>query len=451
MTKNMIKLSIFVLLMVLIASGGILASDKVDFDQLYDEVSELEGEEAYEFFVSLEDKDLTQDEVINFFVNLPISEANEQIYEKFQSQDFATHMDGYPSGDLYDDFTWEIGMGSDITGPFSEQNLRLPFTDYLAIEEGEFSDPDKTYEIGITFHGFEHSWLINWADAAKWQVDQHPNVEATVLDAGFDDSEQASHVDQFIATGKDGIVVWPQVVAPTGPPARRAEEAGIPVVSVDRLTGYDDVTARVTGNFPANGAQNGMYLIWQLGQEGSFAANVVMLRKPLGSTADAVRTGHFLKILSYFPEIEILQSYHDPDSREEAYDNAETALTAYDEIDVFFNTGDHQALAAYEAISAADRMHSREEEKKIMILSIDDSREALNFVQEEVFELNTPYTPLISDIGVRALLMHLDGQEVPHDIITPDIPMVTPESKNIFGLNTLTVDEWLPHAFGPEY
>ena len=95
-------------------------------------------------------------------------------------------------------------------------------------------------------------------DAAKWQADKAPNVKTTVVDAQYDNNKQASQFDNFISEGVDGILVWPMVEAPTGPPARRAVEAGIPVVSVDRLTGYDGVTSRVTGNFPANGAQAGM-------------------------------------------------------------------------------------------------------------------------------------------------------------------------------------------------
>jgi len=130
-----------------------------------------------------------------------------------------------------------------------------------------------------------------------------------------------------------------------------------------------------------------------------------MLRKPLGSTADAVRTGHFLKVLSYFPGIEILKSYHDTDNREEAFTNAQSALQAYPEIDIFFGTGDHEALAALEATKMANRMDSRKDGKKIMFLSIDDSKEAITQVKDGLFEVNTPYTPLISDIGMRVLRM----------------------------------------------
>jgi ribose transport system substrate-binding protein len=387
--------------------------------------------------------------VIDFFIDLPISQANEQIYELFQEEGFEQYMSGYPRGAPFEGFEWEQGSGTEIVGPFSELDLKLPFTDYVALPEGPIGDPEETYQIGVTFHGFSHPWLLNWADAARWEAERHPNVEITVLDAEFDNNAMASHFDTFISQDVDGILVWPMVEAPTGPPAQRAVEAGIPVVSVDRLTGYEDVTSRITGNFPANGAQVGMALIHTLGEEGSLDANMVMLRKPLGSTADAVRTGHMLKVLSYFPGINILQSYHDTDSREEAFANAEAALQAYPDIDVFFGTGDHEALAAWEATELAGRLNSREGDRKIIFLSIDDSKEALTQVQDGNFEVNTPYTPLISDIGMRTLLRIVAGEEMPHDIITPNLPMVTPDGAEIFGLQTQTPDEWWEYTFGP--
>jgi ribose transport system substrate-binding protein len=428
-------------------NGGSKADAK--FKPLYDEVSKLQGEEALKFFESLPSKGVKGTDVIDFFVDLPLSQANPQIAKLFDDEGFQHYLDGYPRGTPYDAFKWQQGSGTEINGPFSHEAVKLPFTDYVPLPDGPIGDPNKTYKIGVTFHGFDHPWLINWADAAKWEADRAPNVKETVVDAQYDNNKQASQFDNFISEGVDGILVWPMVEAPTGPPARRAVEAGIPVVSVDRLTGYDGVTSRITGNFPANGAQAGMALIHTLAKEGSVDANVVMLRKPLGSTADAVRTGHMLKVLSYFPGIKILKSYHDTDNREEAYANAQAALQAYPDIDVFFGTGDHEALAAWDATKLAHRLHSRDGGKKMLFLSIDDSKEALTHVKKGDFVVNTPYTPFISDIGMRVLLDIVAGRKMPKDIITPNIPMVTPKKETIFGLETQTPDDWWQYTFGP--
>jgi len=421
----------------------------MDFTPLYEELSKLEGEEALEFFESLPSRGVTGSDVIKFFIDLPISQANNQIYEIFEKDGLAFYLDKYPKGEFYKGFQWEIGMGTVIEGPMSKETLKIPFTDYIPIDEGPVGDPNKTYKFGFSMHGFNMPWLLDMADAALWEASRHPNVELTVLDAEFDNAKMATHFDTFIAQKMDGILVWPMVEAPTGPPARRAIEAGIPVVSVDRMTGYEGVSARITGNFPANGAQQGMFLIWKLKQEGNLNANMIMLRKPLGSTADSIRTGHLLKVLSYFPSIKVLRSYFDSDSREEAFLNAQVALQAYDNIDVFYGVGDQEILAAIEAVKMANRMYSREGGKKMIFLAIDDSKECIQNVKKGYFGVDTPYTPFLSDIGIRVLINLATGVEMPHEIITPDIPMITANGDEIFGLQTQTPDEWWQYTYGP--
>jgi len=420
------------------------------FKPLYDEVAKLQGPDALKFFQNLPARGVKGADVIDFFIDLPMSPANQQINKIFKDEGFAFYLQKYPRGDAFNKFSWKSGMGTKMTGPYSKLALKVAFTDYVALPTGPVGDPNKKYRIGISFHGMSHPWLINWADSAQFEALRHSNVETKVLDAEFDNAKMASHFDTFIADKVDGILVWPMVEAPTGPPAKRALDAGIPVVSVDRLTGFEGVNSRITGNFPANGAQSGMYLVWKLAQEGKLAAKMVMLRKPLGSTADSVRTGHFLKVLSYFPEIEVLKSYHDTDSREEAFGNAQSALQAFPNIDVFFGTGDHETLAALEAAKAANRLSTRSGGKKIIFLSIDDSKEALAQVKNGDFGVNAPYTPLVGDIGMRVLLNVITKKAaMPKDVITPNIPMVTQKGEDIFGLKTQTPDQWYEYTFGP--
>lgn len=437
------------------ATGGAIVQEGVEAKEesatVADYVSEcsaLSDMEAYNYFCSLADKGLTDDEIIQFFIDLPISTANEQVYQLFQDEGFQASMDTYPIGETYDGYTWANGDGTSIVGGYSGNNLKLPFTGYI-----DSVDTDVTYNLGIVFHGFSHPWLINWADSAKWELDKYPNVTYTILDGEFDDSKMGEQIDTLIAQQVDGIVVWPQTEAGTTAAVQRIIDAGIPVVTTDRLTGAQDVNAIVAGNFPANGAQCGMYLVYQLAQdndEAAVAGNLVMLRKPLGSTADAVRTGYFLKVLSYFPGINVLASYHDEDSREQAYTNAQTALAAFDNIDAFYGTGDHETLAAVEACKDGNRM-TRSNGLKMHFIGIDDSKEILTEVKEGLVDSDTPYTPLIADIGVRVLLNILEGKDFGTKyIITPNIPIVTTNGDVVFGLHTQTPDQWYAYTFGPE-
>jgi ribose transport system substrate-binding protein len=271
----------------------------------------------------------------------------------------------------------------------------------------------------------------------------------TTLDAEYDNSKMASYIDQFIAEGVDGILVWPMEVAPTGPPVDRALAAGIPVVTSDRMSGSDKVNARVTGGLPSNGAQMGMFLANQMDKEQKYDYKIVMLRKPLGASSEALRTGYMLKVMSYFPGVEILQSYHDTDNREEAFANAQAALQAYPDIDVFYSTGDHEALAAIEATTQANRLNSREGDKKIIFVTPDDSKEAMSYIDKGILDMDVPLTPLQADIALRTLLKIVTGDEAPYNVMVPNIPMVTADGEPIFGFETQKTGDWYEYTFGP--
>ena len=60
------------------------------------EASGLSGMEAYEYFESLADKGLSNDEIIQFFIDLPISEANAEIYQLYQDEGFEMYGEAYP-------------------------------------------------------------------------------------------------------------------------------------------------------------------------------------------------------------------------------------------------------------------------------------------------------------------------------------------------------------------
>jgi len=392
--------------------------------------------------------DLQGQAALNFWKKIPVSKANRQVYRMFRKEAFAIYMNKYPRPQKsIPDF--KVGMGTDIIGPMSRQNLKLPFTHYFPLAAGPIGDPQKTYRIGYTIHGFSHPWLLNNADSAIWEANRHPNVLLTVLDPEFDNQRQVQQIDTWISDGLDGIMIWPMQEAPTGPPVQRALAAGIPCVSIDRMVGTSKINARVTGNFPANGTQQGLYLVHKLLQESNQVnGRVLMIRKPLGSTADAMRTGHFLKVISYFPGLEIVGSFHNSSNRQDSFQQVSAALQKHAELDVIFCTGAEQGMGAVQAIDAADRWDSRRGGKRILVLSNDDLFESLEAIGSGKMAMTAPYTPLLGALGVRILLKLVAGEDVPQDVITPDLPMVTRKSESVFGIETVSIDKWIPYTYG---
>lgn len=431
------------------------AEGSEDIASLVAEASKLSDLEALQFFQSLGDKELSDAQIIQFFIDLPLSSANQQIYQIYNDNALGNYAESYPKGSFYDNFEWQAGMGKKISGPFTGNDLKLPFSDdYVPVPEGNIGDPNKTYVIGMVSGGLNDAWIANYQDSVGYEVARHPNLELKVMDYNFDMNLYATQMDILTAQKVDAIVTWPMIEASSAPPIQRAEEAGIPVLTSDRVTAYQDVACRISGNFPANGAQNGMYLIWKLAQESNnseIKADVVILGKPAGSTADTIRVGYFLKVLSYFPGINILQYYHDQDSREQSYINAQNAFATYPNIDAVFSGDCNKAAVAVQACQEAGRMNSREGGKKVILLSIDDSKEVYSLMDQSLIEMNAPYTPLTGDIQVRAAIKIITGEAVPQDIATPNIPMVTLDGDVIFGLHTQKPSDWYQYTFGPPY
>ena len=173
-----------------------------------------------------------------------------------------------------------------------------------------------------------------------------------------------------------------------------------------------------------------------------------MIRKPLGSTADAMRTGHFLKVISYFPGLKILGSFHNSSNRQDSFQQVSDALNKHNEVDVIFCTGAEQGMGAVQAIDAARRWDSRQGNQRIIVLSNDDLFESLEAIAQGKMAMTAPYTPLLGALGVRILLKLVAGEKVPQDVITPDLPMVTKRSETVFGIETVSIDKWMPYTYG---
>jgi len=401
-----------------------------------------------DFLAYVESLDLLGQQALDFWKRIPVSRANKQVNRLYRKEAFAIYVKKYPRIEgQAESFT--PGMGTEATGPISGQALKLPFTGYHPLPEGPIGNPDKIYRIGYTIHGLGHPWLLNNADSAQWEAQRHSNVELIVQDPGFNNQEQVAQIDAWVKENVDGIMVWPMQEAHTGAPVDRAHAAGIPTVTVDRQVGSRQVLAQVTGNFPANGAQQGIYLVHRLLQEtDNVKGKILLIRKPLGSTADAMRTGHFLKVISYFPGLEIVDSKHNSSNRAKSKEQVAEALQTHAEIDAIFCTGAEQAMGAVLAVDEAERWNSRAQGRRIIILSNDDLFEALQAMREDKIGVTAPYTPLLGALGLRVLLKSLAGESVPKNVVTPDLPMITREPINIFGVQTIGIDDWIPYSYG---
>ena len=94
----------------------------------------------------------------------------------------------------------------------------------------------------------DHGWLGAISKNAEEAADQFDDVDFRLLEAADSDS-QAQQIEQVISDKPDALVVLPQDGEALTPVAQKAENAGIPVVNVDRLfSAPDAATATILGD-----------------------------------------------------------------------------------------------------------------------------------------------------------------------------------------------------------
>ena len=123
----------------------------------------------------------------------------------------------------------------------------------------------KTVTIGFSAPAADHGWMGAITKAAVAEAKKHPDVKLVQAEGTNDVNLQISQIEGFINDKVDAIVVLPFDGAALTGVARKAMDAGIPVINVDREFS-DPNAARVTvlGDNYGMGVSAGAYICGKL-------------------------------------------------------------------------------------------------------------------------------------------------------------------------------------------
>jgi len=125
--------------------------------------------------------------------------------------------------------------------------------------------PGDKVVIGFSAPAADHGWMAAITDNAKKAAAENPDVELKVAAGTNDVNQQISQVETFINDKVSAIVILPFDGAALTSVAKKATDAGIPVINVDREFS-DPNAARVTvlGDNYGMGVSAGAYICGQL-------------------------------------------------------------------------------------------------------------------------------------------------------------------------------------------
>lgn len=205
--------------------------------------------------------------------------------------------------------------------------------------------------IGLSLSTLNNPFFVTLQEGAQAAADEL-GYELVTTDAQDSVSAQISDIEDLVVRGVDVLIVNATDSAAVVPAVRAANDAGIPVIAVDRGVDGGELAFFIASDNVAGGALAAEYICDRIGGGGA----VVELEGIPGTSAARERGQGFNESLSSAcPDAEVVARQTANFNRAEGLSVMENILVAQPEIDAVFAHNDEMALGALQAIEASGR------------------------------------------------------------------------------------------------
>ena len=282
-------------------------------------------------------------------------------------------------------------------------------------ESGNGGGEEGGATIGLVVSTLNNPFFVDLRDGAQAKADEL-GATLVVLDSQDDSATEMSNVEDLITQKVDLIMINPTDSDAVGSAVASANDANIPVITLDRAANSGEVVAHIASDNVAGGEMAGKYIVDLLGGKGK----VVELEGIPGASAARDRGEGFNKALEG-TDIEVVARQTANFDRAQGLSVMENILQAQPEINAVFAHNDEMALGAVEAIKASGR--------DIIVVGFDATDDALAAVKAGDMAATVQQLPKeIGAKGVEAAVKVINGETVDASIPV-DLQLVTKASE----------------------
>ena len=275
---------------------------------------------------------------------------------------------------------------------------------------------------GITISTLNNPFFVTLREGAEAQAEEM-GVNLVVLDSQNDSATEASNIEDLIQRGVDALLINPTDADAVTPSVIKANDAGIPVFTIDRSSGGGEVVAHIASDNVEGGRIAGRYIAEELGRSG----NVVELEGIPGTSAARERGQGFNEIMDQHGDLEVIARQTANFNRTEGLNVFQNILQANQNIDATFAHNDEMVLGAIQAAEQAGRAGD------ILFVGFDAIDDAIAAVDDGRLAATVAQQPAqIGSLGVETAYNHaVDGQSVDEFIPVP-LALVTQDNVGDF-------------------
>jgi ribose transport system substrate-binding protein len=278
--------------------------------------------------------------------------------------------------------------------------------------------PPEAITLGLSLSTLNNPFFVTLRDGAQAAVDAI-GAELIVVDAQDDSAQEATNIEDLIQRGVSALLINPTDAAAIVPSIQKANDAGIPVFTVDRGADGGTVVSHIASDNVAGGTLAGELLCDVLQDAGK----VVELEGIAGTSAARDRGQGFNDYMSQeCTGVEIVARQTANFDRAEGLTVFEDILQAQPEIDGTFAHNDEMILGAIQAAEAAGRA------EVIIFVGFDATDDAVQAVRDEKLAATIAQQPAeMGRLGVEVAVRFLSGEQV-ESYIPVDLSLVTLET-----------------------
>ena len=275
----------------------------------------------------------------------------------------------------------------------------------------------KPVKIGVSML-FDDLWLTTLRDAMTKYAASQPGVELIMVDSKEDVATQLGQVENFVTQKVDVIVIVPANTDAADPMTKAAQDAGIPLVYVNRLpANLPEGVSYVGSESIQAGIMQAEWIAEKLGGKG----NVVIMNGNLAQEAAQKRTEGEKQVFAKFPDIQIIKEDTASWDRAQGLALMENWLSSGDQIDAVASNNDEMAIGAIQAIEAAGKLG------KIIVGGVDASPDALQEMDKKRLNVTVFQNAAgQGEGGIKAAIALARGEKidqitwVPFELVTPE-------------------------------
>lgn len=261
---------------------------------------------------------------------------------------------------------------------------------------------DKKVIIGFSVSTQNNPFFVKMADSVKAEAAKQ-GVEVKIVDAQNDPAKQANDISDLIQQHVDVLIVNPVDSAAVGNSVISANEAKIPVITVDRSSDSGDVATHIASNNIKGGEMAADFLVQKLGE----GAEVAELEGIPGASATRERGEGFHNIADN--KLKVLAKQSADFDRSKGLTVAENMIQANAGIKAIFAHNDEMALGAISAAKSAN--------KNIMIVGFDGTEDGMKAVEDGDLVATIAQQPdKMGEMGVDAAIKLAKGESVEKNI-----------------------------------